>query len=442
MVGALLAVAFMALIGILIALGVDRNARGPLLFGTGFLYASGWMSFALLAMSLLHIKWTISTVTIAGLLAFSMLALKRNPGPGTRDPGRWHWLDLLTLVTIAGFSIFATIWPMWEWDFWAIWGLKARAFWEFRGVDWTFLQTQWNAFAHLDYPLLVPLNIDVATIFNQAWDDKWIGFIYVAWAVALTLIVRGLASREAPAMPAAIATFVAATIAASRWVGLAEGPLIAFGSAGVLFVRSALRTDSRTDWLHAALLLGLATNCKNEGLALLVAVVIALLLMRRFRDVFRLWPAFAIAAPWLILRATHHLATDIFSPDITNEPTLVRVLAHIPRTFEIAAMLGWLVNDPWLWIALLTGILIVPGSIKREAFVFLVTAIQLMFYIGTYFGTPHEIRWHIRTSWPRLTEQLAVPVAFVVVLMLWESVALHSVDCQAPDASSRTPASS
>ena len=442
MVGALLAVAFMTLIGIPIALGVDRNARGPLLFGTAFLYASGWMFFALLAMSLLHIKWTIPTVSIAGLLAVTMLAFKRNPGPGTRDPGRFHWLDGLTLITLIGFSIFATIWPMWEWDFWAIWGLKARAFWEFRGVDWTFLQTQWNAFAHLDYPLLVPLNIDVATIFNQAWDDKWIGFIYVGWAVALTLIVRGLASREAPPMPAAIATFVATTIAASRWVGLAEGPLIAFGSAGVLFVRSALRNDSKTDWLHAALLLGLATNCKNEGLALLVAVVIALLLMRRFRDVVRLWPAFAITAPWLILRATHHLATDIFSPDITNEPTLVRVFAHIPRTFEIAAMLGWLVNDPWLWIALLAGILIVPGSIRREAFVFLVTAIQLMFYIGTYFGTPHEIRWHIRTSWPRLTEQLAVPVAFVVVLMLWETIALHSVDCQAPDASSPTPASS
>src|SRR4029077_16860198 len=88
------------------------------------------------------------------------------------------------------------------------------------------------------------------------------------------------------------------------------------------------------------------------------------------------------------------------------------------------------------------GILIVAGSVKREAFVFLVTAIQLMFYIGTYFGTPHEIRWHIRTSWPRLTEQLAVPVAYVVVLMLSEYVALHSVDCQAPDASSPTPASS
>ena len=441
MVGALLAVAFMTLVGVPIALGVDRDARGPLLIGTAFLYGSGWMFFALLALSTLHIKWTIAAITIAGLLAFCVL-FAPHPPPATRHPPRLHWLDLLTLLTLIGFAVFATIWPMWEWDFWAIWGLKARVFWELRGVDWTFLQTQWNTFAHLDYPMLVPLNIDVATIFNRAWDDKWIGFLYVGWAVALALVVRDLASREARPFAAATITFVATTIAASRWVGLAEGPLIAFGSAGVLFVRRALRTGWRTDWLQAALLLGLATNCKNEGLALLVAVVVALLLMRRFRDAMRLWPAFAIAVPWLILRASHHLATDIFSPGITNEPTLVRVLAHIPRSFEIAAMLGWLVNDPWLWIALLAGMLIVPHSVKPEAFVFLVTAIQLLFYIGTYFGTPHDIRWHIRTSWPRLTEQLAVPVAFVVVLMLSEYVALHSVDCQAPDASSPTPASS
>ena len=442
MQGALLAIAFMTLIGVPIALGIDRSARGPLLIGSAFLYASGWMFFALLALSTLHIKWTVVTVAIAGLLGALAFFIKTHPGPGTRDAGRWHWLDLLTLITLAGFTIFATIWSLWEWDFWAIWGIKARAFWELRGVDWSFLETRWNAFAHLDYPLLVPLNLDVAAVFNGAWDDKWIGLLYVAWAAALALIVRGLAAREAPPRTAAIMTFVATTIAASRWVGLAEGPLIAFGSAGVLFARNGLRSDSPADWRHAAILLGLAANVKNEGVALLVAVVIAILLLRRLRDALRLWPAFAIAVPWLILRTTHHLTTDIFAPGVANQPTIARVMLHLPRTFEIAAMLGWLVNDPWLWIALLAGILIVPGSLKREAFVFLVTAIQLAFYIGTYFSTPHDVRWHIRTSWPRLTEQLAVPVAYVLVLMLSEYVALHSVDCQAPAASSGTPASS
>jgi len=442
MQGALLAIAFMTLIGVPIALAIDRDARGARLIGLAFLYGSGWMFISLLALSLLHIRWSVVTLVIAGIAGCLVALLPGIPRQPDNPATRFHWLDLATLVTLTGFTIFATIFPMWEWDFWAIWGLKARVFWESHGIDWTFLQSTWNAFAHLDYPLLLPLNLDVAAIFNGGWEDRWIGLLYVAWAIAIVLIVRDLASREATPAAAATVAFVATTIAASRWVGLAEGPMIAFGSAGVLFVRNGLRSDSPADWRHAALLLGLATNVKNEGVALLVAVVVAMLLMRRFRAAFRLWPAAFVAAPWLILRATHQLATDIFGIGEANVPIALRVVSRLPRTGEIGAMLGWLVNDPWLWIALLAGVLIVPAVLRREAFVFLVTGVQMMFYIGTYFGTPHDVRWHIRTSWPRLTEQLALPVAFVVVLMLYESLALHSDDCQAPAASSRTPAAS
>src|SRR5438045_2896548 len=105
--GALLAIAFMTLVGVPIALGVDRSARGPLLIGTAFLYANGWMFFALLAMSTLHIKWTVATVTVAGLLAAVALIFTGHRARGTGHSVRLHWLDLLTLITVVGFTIFA-----------------------------------------------------------------------------------------------------------------------------------------------------------------------------------------------------------------------------------------------------------------------------------------------------------------------------------------------
>ena len=101
-----------------------------------------------------------------------------------------------------------------------------------------------------------------------------------------------------------------------------------------------------------------------------------------------------------------------------------------------------LLYERWFWIALLVGILVVPAVLRRESLVMLVTAIQLIFYIGSYYATPHNMRWQVFTSWPRLTEQIALPITFVVVLMLWQCVALHSVDCQASAESSRTSASS
>jgi len=39
-------------------------------------------------------------------------------------------------------------------------------------------------------------------------------------------------------------------------------------------------------------------------------------------------------------------------------------------------------------------------------------------YIAAYYATPHDPRWHIVTSWPRLTMQIALPLMVTVMVML------------------------
>jgi len=131
--------------------------------------------------------------------------------------------------------------------------------------------------------------------------------------------------------------------------------------------------------------------------------------------ILRLWPAYALAAPWLILRATHTLASDIAGSDAP-----ARLLARLRFTPQILGELAARLYHPWFWVVILAGVILMPR--KDERFVLLVTAIQLAFYIGSYFVTPYDVRWHIGTSWPRLTEQIAVPIAFVVFLALAEIV--------------------
>ena len=78
---------------------------------------------------------------------------------------------------------------------------------------------------------------------------------------------------------------------------------------------------------------------------------------------------------------------------------------------------------PWFWVAILIGVLIAPAAARRrERFVFLVTAIQLLFYVAAYLATPNDLRWHVLTSWSRLTTQIAVPITFAVFLMLANSL--------------------
>ncbi len=420
MTAALVAILSMTVLGLPVALAVDRQSRGPLLLGTAFLYGSGAIFVVLLALSILHVRWTVLTVTIGSLAVWLLgcwvARLLNNSetlqpsNPATRQP-KPHWLDLATLVTITGFGLYTTLAPMWEWDFWAIWGLKARVFLEHGGIDWRLLESRWNSFVHPDYPLLVPLNFDFVALLNGSWSDRWLGALSFAWAAALLLIVRGLAAREASPLPAALVT-LAVTSLASRYVGLAEGPLIAFGASGILFARRALQSDDAAAWRHAALLLGFAASVKNEGIALLVTALFALLVVRA-RAVVRLWPSVAIAAPWLILRATHELPTDIASG-----PVIGRILHRLPFTGEILIFLARSLYEPWFWATLLVGILIAPAVRRQEAFVLLVTAVQLMFYIGSYYATPFDARWHVATSWSRLTNQLSVPITYIVVLAL------------------------
>jgi hypothetical protein len=331
-------------------------------------------------------------------------------------------IDILSLGMLVCYALYATLAPLWEWDFWAIWGLKAKVFLEAGGVDWRFLESRWNIFAHPDYPLLVPLDFDFAALVAGGWSDLGPGLLFVAWGAALLLVARALAARETTPLLAALLAFALTAGSLTLDLGLAEGALIAFGGAGVLLAREALREDDPATWRHAALMLGFAANCKNEGMALIVAVTVALAAVSWSRELARkrlprLWPAYALAAPWLVLRVVHALPTDIAGGSVVS-----RLMERLATAPEILAFLAARLGRPWFWMAIFAALLIVPAVVRRrERFVLIVTAIQIVFFVFAYFVTPYDVHWHVVTSWARLTGQVAVPIAFAVFLMLAES---------------------
>jgi len=410
MAAALIAVLSVTVLGVPFVLALDRDAPPLRLLGLAYLYGTGAIYFALLALSVLHVRWSLVSVTIAALIL--ALPFVRRPGGQARVPVL-HVVDLFALLTPIAFAIYATMVALWEWDFWAIWGLKARVFLERGGVDWRFLESRWNVFAHPDYPLLVPFAYDFAALVNGGWSDRWLGVLFVGWAVAFLLVARELAGREVRPLAAALAGVVMSSVAISTFVGLAEGALIAYLGAGVLFVRRALLFDDDAAWRHGAILLGLAACTKNEGLAMIICVAIAILIIDA-RRVVRLWPAAAIALPWLVLRALHRLPTDLASGSLA-----AHVAAHASQAGAMFRLLAKNTYPPWLWVAMLAGLLVLPAAARaRERFVLIAVFLQLLVYVAVYFATPHDVLWHIRTSWTRLTMQVAPPLAFAVMIEL------------------------
>jgi hypothetical protein len=316
---------------------------------------------------------------------------------------------LFALIPLIGYALYATLAPPPEFDYLADWGFKARAFFAIRNIDWQLLGRAIARDTHPDYPLLLPLTYDFIAVLRNGWNDAYLGIVHVVFAAALLLVVHSSAIEETRSrVAAAFITFALVPLAATPWIGMAEGPFIAYATAALLLIR-------RGDVTLGAILLGLAASTKNEGLTLIAAAMIGLLCSRRGRDVIRLWPAAIIPLPWLIARSLHKLPTDIVAGSVFD-----RIGGHLsnPRPL-LDAIASTSLGKPLFWIALAVGIVIASRAlVTRERFVITTLLIQFACYVFAYVATPYDVAWHVTYSWERLIAHLTPALTYVVLASL------------------------
>src|SRR5204862_6560280 len=109
-----------------------------------------------------------------------------------------------------------------------------------RWIPWHLLLSLPNDFTHPDYPLLVPLIFDIDAVLTGAWRPATIAAIDTALAVGLLAVVYRTLRDDFDALYAAAATLALSGCALLPWVGLAEGPLVAYGGTAALLVPPAL----------------------------------------------------------------------------------------------------------------------------------------------------------------------------------------------------------
>lgn len=415
-----------ALYGVPLARAVDGRLRGFTLAGAGFLLGVGAVALHLFLLSVLGIGWSRTSVLLAmipllaGAIGFRR-GFRRWRGPAVdsaMEPvpvGRSGWisrvLDALTLVVIASYAVFATWAPPYEWDFYGIWGLKARWFYEAGGMEWATVQTV----SKVDYPLLMPLLFDFIGVFTKEWNDRAFGWIYVGLGVAVLAIARGIFARELRSpLLGALATLAIAFPTLNLWIGLAEGGVMAFGCAGLFFIRS----DSMR---LGAILLGLAAWSKNEGLALLAVSALAILVATRsVRRVVALWPAAVVIAPWMITRTLLDLRTDFMGGSMTD-----RVLGRLLHPGEVLQAFATSPPDqPWFWlVCALTFLLFLGDAWRRERFLLVAVVLQLGLFFAQALATTWDLAAHISLTLNRLPHQMAPATGFLAALLLLRNFA-------------------
>jgi hypothetical protein len=418
----LFALAIALAAGIPLALSL-RSSASPrdnvsLLTGEGLLLGIGTCA-ALTAV----LPWSRWFVVPALLIVAAVAACRSNagsPGPAAAS-SRWAMLlYALAIIALIGYALYATIAPPPEFDYLTNWGFKAKAFFAVRSIDWQLLGRTIDRNVHPDYPLLLPLTYDFIAILRDGWRDTSLGVVHIAFAAALLLVAHGAALEETRSrLAAAFITAALIPFAATPWIGLAEGPFVAYGTAALLLIR-------RGNLAVGAILLGLAASTKNEGLTLIAAAAFGLLCARRARDVLRLWPAVVILLPWLIARSLHALPTDIATGGV-----MARVVDHLRDPMPLlAAIASVSLGKPLFWIALAIGIAIAARTlVTRERFVIVTLAVQFACYVGAYLATPFDLAWHVTWSWERLVAHLTPALTYVVLASL---IARHGASEPAP----------
>jgi hypothetical protein len=422
----------LAVIGLPFALLVTPGRNASFIIGFSFLIGagvSGVTLFVILAVAHL-LPGMLGPVFVTVILVIAtagVLIVRRRtsslPTPALTDTSRERgisWLlDVVSLILMIAHAFYATSARLWEWDYLADWGLKAKVFFRYGRIDWSFLQFHDYAFMQPDYPPLVPLLLDVLAVMRGAWEDRWAGLIYTAMGVATVLVVRGMAQLETRSrLQASFLTLAITAPALTIWVGLGEGFVAAYATAAVVLMRFAIRRGvffGDRAYLAGAMLLGFAMLSKNEGTAFFISTVIAVLLTVRppWKALMNLWPALALFLPWMVIRAMFD-----FAPVYFQEGVLRRLGRHITQTPEIlAALVRFPPDKEWMWIALLLILIIRAAWIWRnERFLATLLVTQVGIYVAQNFLTPFGVLDHIAFSWHRLCYQIA-PLAITLALL-------------------------
>ena len=369
---------------------------------------------------LLFLPWTPWAVGLALLAVAGIVWAYLHPRPATRDP-RTAIAIVINCVTgllVLLHAIYAMRPGLWDWtdwlitrrDYFFIWGFKARLFFVEQGIPWSFLRTLPNDFSHPDYPLLVPLLFDVPAVLTSRFDPRFIAVIDTLLGAALLVIAYRCLRDEFTPTQAALGTLALSGSALLPWVGYADGPLVAFAGSAALLIRRYLRGRATT-LAVAITLLSFAAMTKNEGMAFFVAICVAAPPLIR-----RLWPAAAVIAVWLIVRAALHLPTDVFVGPLL--PRIAHNVSMLPRAFANVP-----VYQPWVWIGALIAMALAPAAnLRRERFLVTLIFLQLCFYLGAYAMTPHDVFGHINGSWERISSHVTVLIAFVGLTSVRESL--------------------
>lgn len=289
--------------------------------------------------------------------------------------------------------------PISGYDPLSFWFLQSKEIFISKALRFEFLGQQNLAYVHLDYPKLIPaLSAQFCNIAGY-WNDA---LAKTSFANLLLAAIFGLASFARRRADFILTVFGLLLFAGENlWGSYVDGYLALYAGIGGLFCARALRGSGKGDIGTGLLALGMAANLKNEGVVLLLAGVLALVVCRR-KFLSGYWLPlsliFATVGVWAFWKRVWHLPSDLsFGAD-----SLQRALVRIQNAETYQLLWLHLVRTPQLGrVLLLVVACFAVGRAWRDRacrFTLLFVALYFGSLLFVYLSTPHALDWHLRTS--------------------------------------------
>jgi hypothetical protein len=322
---------------------------------------------------------------------------------------------LVALATAALFGWQLYMNPHGYEDAWFIWNLDARFI--YLAQDWKILYAPGGPGWHPDYPLLVSLNIVSGWVILGQDSPR----IQMVVTTLFTLILPGILfsglSLLKDTKQAALATIVLLASPMIVNYGIsqqADIPVAGCVLASLVLAALYFKTRAGNLLLLAGLTTSLTAWAKNEGYlfifisAVLMTVFLAALGQIRTLKNYVIGSAIPLSVI-LLFKFTLPVANDLFAQNnLAQFLDGNRYLVILQKLFEVAANLGWWSPVSLLIVLLIYGLLAwfdypEPLIVK---FIGLALFLQLLGYFVIYLITPHDLLWHVNTSFERLLLQL------------------------------------
>lgn len=309
----------------------------------------------------------------------------------------------------------------------AIWLIKAKALLLGKTAFMEYLQNPSFWYSHTDYPITMPLlYADLLHSLPTYWEPAIGIFSFTCYFLLIIAIYGAIkkftSANSWVALGISLVMFMTPEYLRQGWAGLSDVPL----SLAFLATFLAILVDrEKKQFVLPLIIAALGATIKNEGQTFLVLFVLYMgwQLFPQFKTMLKqkmtstLLPLVIVSffallpiALWKLQLWKLQISNDVasalnFSDIFTRIPTLFNEI--LPRLFD-GYRFGILFIPAIFLLAL-------PVSSKiRHPAVFILVG-QALVYIVIYLTTPHDIVWHISTSFSRLLLHL-LPSVFLLAI--------------------------